>query len=48
MAQETFTKEQFWTELDSIGEEEVRARIATGTYSTVNKKRQLAEDWLRR
>lgn len=43
---ETFRKEQFWAELDAIGEDEVRARIATKKYGVGNHKLELAELWL--
>ena len=43
----SFTKEKFWAELDSLGEDEVRARIAIQRYSGANYERPLAEEWLR-
>ncbi|WP_156932372.1 hypothetical protein [Mesorhizobium sp. LNJC391B00] len=46
MAQETFTKESFWAELDKLGESEVRTRVVTKRYGEVGQKRALAEDWL--
>src|SRR3990172_2933812 len=46
MARETFTRESFWAELEELGEEEVRTRVSTGTYSSGNKKRELAQQWL--
>ena len=48
MAPETFTRESFWAELDGLGEEEVRTRVSVGTYSSANKKRELAQQWLER
>ena len=44
---ETFTKEQFFAELDSLGEDDVRTRVVVGHYGRGNKKLQLAEEWLR-
>lgn len=46
MARETFTKESFWAELDELGEDVVRERIAAGIYSSANRKLELAELWL--
>ncbi len=43
----TFTKEQFWAELDALGEEEVRVRVVTKRYGNASAKRSLAEEWLR-
>ena len=45
--QETFTKEQFWAELDEAGEATVRERVITRRYGSGNNKLQLAEEWLR-
>jgi uncharacterized protein (DUF3084 family) len=47
MALETFTAEQFFEQLDALGEDKVRVRVASGAYSTTNKKLQLAIEWLR-
>jgi hypothetical protein len=48
MAQETFTKEQFWAELDQLGEESVRVNLFVAkTYGDGGPKRTLAEEWLR-
>jgi hypothetical protein len=44
---ETWTKEQFWSELDKIGESEVRLRLATKQYSDANERGPLAQEWLR-
>ena len=46
--QETFTKEQFWAELEALGEEEVRVRIATHRYGNASDKRALAVEWLQK
>jgi hypothetical protein len=43
----SFTKEKFWAELASLGEAEVRIRIANQRYSSSNHERSLAEEWLR-
>ena len=43
MAQGPTKKELFWAELERLGEDAVRARLAAGTYQRVN--RQLAEEW---
>lgn len=48
MPQETFTKEQFWEKLDSIGEDEVRLKVRLKHYGDASDKRELAEEWLRR
>lgn len=48
MAKETFTKESFWAELESLGVDAVRTRVVTGAYSTVTEKHQFAEEWLSR
>lgn len=45
MAQETWTKEQFWAGLEKLGEDVVRERIIAKTYNDV--RRGLAEEWLR-
>ena len=47
MAQETWTKETFWAELDKLGEEKVRERIVAKAYGEAGHKRAFAEDWLR-
>jgi hypothetical protein len=44
MAQETWTKEQFWADLDKMSEDDVRARVRTSIYQ--REKRELAEMWL--
>ncbi|HEY7301598.1 MAG TPA: hypothetical protein VH684_27215 [Xanthobacteraceae bacterium] len=44
----TWTKEEFWAELDEIGEDEVRVRLATKYYSDVNERGPLAREWLQR
>lgn len=47
MAQETFTKEQFWSELDALGEEEVRVRFSvTKQFGDVGPKHELTKLWL--
>lgn len=46
MAPDKFTREEFWAELEEAGEEEVRARVNTGRYTSGNKKRELAQQWL--
>jgi hypothetical protein len=45
MAQ-TFTKEQFWDDLEKIGEEGVRANLVTKVYGDLGAKHDLAEAWL--
>jgi hypothetical protein len=45
---ETSTKEDFWAELDRIGPDEVRARLAIKDYSDLTEKGPLAREWLRR
>src|SRR5690349_16848946 len=47
MAQETFTRESFFAELDKLGEEVVRTRVVTRAYTSVNAKLPLAQEWLR-
>lgn len=47
MAQETFTKEQFWSELDELGEDEVRVRFSvTKQFGDVGAKHELTKLWL--
>lgn len=47
MVQETFTKEQFWSELDALGEEEVRVRFSvTKQFGDVGPKHELTKLWL--
>jgi hypothetical protein len=48
VAQETWTKEQFWSELEAVGEDEVRTRLAAKIYGEANHKAPLAREWLRR
>lgn len=48
MAQETYTKEQFWGQLDALGEDTVRVRLATHAYGDGGDRRALVEEWLRR
>jgi hypothetical protein len=49
MAQETFTKESFWAELDALGEDEVRVRLSvTKQFGDVGPKHELAKLWLAR
>ena len=47
MAQETFTKESFWSELDALGEDEVRVRFSvTKQFGDVGPKHELTKLWL--
>lgn len=46
--QETFTADQFWSELDELGEEVVRKRVIAKVYGSGNNKLELAQEWLRR
>ncbi|MEX0954612.1 MAG: hypothetical protein WDZ83_05300 [Rhizobiaceae bacterium] len=46
MAQETFTKESFWAELDKLGEDEVRTRVVTKRFGQAQQKMALAQAWL--
>jgi hypothetical protein len=48
MAPEKFTPDSFFAELEQLGEDEVRARVASGIYSSISPKKGLAEDWLLR
>jgi hypothetical protein len=50
MAQTAITKEQFWGELEHLGEVEVRVRLATGRYgnSQGNDAKRLVLEWLHR
>ena len=41
-------KDEFSSELNSLGEIEVRSRVLNGIYTSVNGKKQLAEEWLLR
>ncbi len=42
------TDEQLWAELEEIGEDKVRTRLATNVYGHAGNKRVLVEEWLRR
>ncbi|MFO1242739.1 MAG: hypothetical protein U1E36_06010 [Rickettsiales bacterium] len=46
MTKSTYTKEEFWAELEALGEEEVRVRIVTKKYGDVGDKLALAKEWL--
>jgi len=48
MAQETFSQEAFYSKLEGLGEDEVRAMLATNRIGPVNNKRALAQEWLLR
>ena len=41
---ETWTQEEFWSELEQLGENGVRIRLANKLYSDVNER--LAREWL--
>ena len=45
--QETFTAEQFFAELEALGEESVRLNLIAKKYGSGNHKKELAEEWLR-
>ncbi len=47
MAGATFTKEELWANLEKLGEEQVRERLATKVYGDAGKKRALVVEWLR-
>jgi len=42
------TKEEFWAELDALGETEVRVRLQNKTYTDLNEKGSFAREWLLR
>lgn len=42
----SFDRDAFWTELDELGEDEVRARLASHLYDS--RKDPLVREWLRR
>ena len=46
---ETWIKEELWADLERIGEDKARERLADGDYGIVgaNSKRALVEEWLR-
>ena len=44
---QTFTRDEFWAELEQLGEDAVRERVITGKFGSGNKKLPLAEEWLR-
>lgn len=44
---ETFTKAQFWAELEVLGEDVVRERVIAKVYGSGNRKLELAQEWLR-
>lgn len=46
MAQEPFTKDSFWAELDRLGEDEVRNRLIANRYGLGQQKKPLAQAWL--
>ena len=47
-AQETFTKEQFWSELDAIGEDDVRVKFSVAKqWGDVGPKHALVLLWLK-
>jgi hypothetical protein len=50
MAQTTSKAEQFWAQLDALGETEVRLKLATGFYGGYENqdRRPLVKEWLRR
>lgn len=48
MAQELSDKAKFWCELDELGEEQVRVRLATGRYGNSTDERRLVQEWLLR
>jgi CHASE3 domain sensor protein len=47
MAQETFTKQQFWAVLEKAGETEVRIALGSGTYGEATDRSALVTEWLR-
>ncbi len=47
MAGATFTKEELWANLEKLGEEQVRERLATKVSGDAGKKRALVVEWLR-
>ena len=47
MERETFTREQFWSELDALGEDEVRIKFSvTKQFGNAGPKHELAKLWL--
>jgi hypothetical protein len=48
MAEQFWTKETLWAELEALGEDEVRVRLATKFYTDVNERGGLAREWLQR
>jgi hypothetical protein len=47
MAQETFTGEQFFAELEALGEPKVGEFVAAGRWGKVGPRFELAKEWLR-
>ena len=41
------TVEEFWTELDSLGEKEVRRKLIVGDYRDMGVHRDAVVEWLR-
>jgi hypothetical protein len=39
-------KEKFFAELEALGENEVRGRLAARTYTDLNEKARFAREWL--
>ena len=42
------TKEEFWAELDTLDETEVRIRLQNKVYSDINERGAFAREWLLR
>jgi hypothetical protein len=42
------TKQEFWAELEAIGETEVRVRLQNKIYSDLNEKGSFAREWILR
>ena len=48
MSRTQFTAEEFFADLDDLGEAVVRERLIAGIYGSGNQKKELAQEWLRR
>ncbi len=48
MSQTQFTADEFFAELEALGENRVRERLIGGVYGSGNSKKELAQEWLRR
>jgi hypothetical protein len=48
MSQVTRSVDEFFADLESLGEEKARRKLALGDYGDTGQRRGLVEEWLRR